>query len=127
MGHGFRGLIANTFLRLISSRAPLYLHLPLISWVWGEMYQAKITDNELSTAATTLKSEHIYILSLSKNATAHCKTVQILEFILKIYENWMKREGDQFQSTLYDKIVRELMTLGEITGVTSHAGEPGDG
>lgn len=39
----------------------------------------------------------------------------------------MKREGDQFQSTLYDKIVRELMTLGESTGVTSNAGKPGEG
>lgn len=39
----------------------------------------------------------------------------------------MKREGDQFQSTLYDKIVRELMTLGEITGVTSHAAGWGGG
>lgn len=29
------------------------------------------------------------------------------------YEQWLKSEGDTFQSTLYEKIVRELMTLGE--------------
>lgn len=29
------------------------------------------------------------------------------------YEQWLKSEGDTFQTTLYEKIVRELMTLGE--------------
>lgn len=35
---------------------------------------------------------------------------------LSKYERWLKREGDTFQSTLYEKIVRELMTLGESLG-----------
>lgn len=36
-----------------------------------------------------------------------------MELTLSKYEQHMKAEGDTFQSTLYDKIVRELMTLGE--------------
>lgn len=28
------------------------------------------------------------------------------------YEKWLKSEGDTFQSTLYEKIMAELMTLG---------------
>lgn len=35
---------------------------------------------------------------------------------LSKYERWLKSEGDTFQSTLYEKIVRELMTLGESFG-----------
>lgn len=38
---------------------------------------------------------------------------QILELALEQYEQWLRHEGDTFQSTLKDKIVRELMTLGE--------------
>lgn len=41
-----------------------------------------------------------------------CKP-QVIEMALSKYERWLKSEGDTFQSTLYEKIVRELMTLGE--------------
>lgn len=37
----------------------------------------------------------------------------MLELALSKYEQWLKNEDDKFQSTLYEKIVRELMTLGE--------------
>lgn len=40
----------------------------------------------------------------------------MIELALSKYEQWLKSEGDTFQSTLYEKIVRELMTLGESGG-----------
>ncbi|CAM9808147.1 unnamed protein product [Pylaiella littoralis] len=39
----------------------------------------------------------------------------VIEMALSKYERWLKREGDTFQSTLYEKIVRELMTLGVVS------------
>lgn len=32
------------------------------------------------------------------------------------YEKWLKHKEDKFKSTLYDKIVQELMTLGGVAG-----------
>ena len=36
----------------------------------------------------------------------------MIEGVLSRYEKWLKHKGDTFQTTLYEKIVRELMTLG---------------
>eukprot|EP00752_Nemacystus_decipiens_P005207 g4726.t1 len=39
----------------------------------------------------------------------------VFELVLSRYETWLKSEGDSFQSTLYEKIVAELMTLGVVS------------
>lgn len=51
-----------------------------------------------------------------RTPTPSANTSQVLELGLEKYEQWLKLEGDKFQSILKDKIVRELMTLGEEAG-----------
>lgn len=41
-----------------------------------------------------------------------CRPAKVIEGVLSRYERYLKDKGDAFQATLYEKIVRELMTLG---------------